>query len=109
MKMDKDADKFSIYVVEDDDAVLRSLCALLIAHGFETVACTSDEQFLDRYDPAKKAFMILDLRLPGMSGLQLQTHLNELNVKIPIVVVTGHGDVPIAVQAMRAGAVDFIE
>ena len=91
--MDKDADKFSIYVVEDDDAVLRSLCALLIAHGFETVACTSAEQFLDRYDPAKKAFMILDLRLPGMSGLQLQTHLNELNVKIPIVVVTGHGEI----------------
>ena len=107
--MDKDADKFSIYVVEDDDAVLKSLCALLTAHGFETIACTSAEQFLDHYDPAKKAFMMLDLRLQGMSGLQLQTHLNALNVKIPIVVVTGHGDVPIAVQAMRAGAVDFIE
>lgn len=107
--MTEPADSFSIYVVEDDNAVLKSLCALLSAHGFETIPCTSAEEFLVLYEPGRKAFMLLDLRLPGMSGQQLQTQLSEQNINIPIVVVTAHGDVPIAVQAMRAGAVDFIE
>lgn len=107
--MSEPAETFSIYVVEDDDAVLKSLCALLLAHGYQTIPCVSAEQFLSVYEPERKAFMLLDLRLPGMSGMQLQSHLNEQNINIPIVIVTAHGDVPIAVQAMRHGAVDFIE
>ncbi|WP_371227447.1 response regulator transcription factor [Roseovarius sp. 2305UL8-3] len=101
--------QFAVYVVEDDDGVLKSLCALLTAHGHETIPCQSAEEFLSVYDPQRKACMVLDLRLPDMTGLQLQAHLNDIRVSIPIVVVTAHGDVPIAVQAMRAGALDFIE
>ena len=99
---------FSIYVVEDDDAVLKSLCALLNAHGHETIPCPSAEAFLLEFDPAKRACMILDLRLPEMSGTQLQNHLIANGLTIPIIIVTAHGDVPIAVKAMRAGAIDFI-
>lgn len=102
-------EEFSIYVVEDDDAVLKSLCALLSSHGHSTIPCTSAEHFLQVFDPAIKACMILDLRLPGMSGIQLQNHLIENGIPIPIVVITAHGDVPVAVKSMRAGAVDFIE
>jgi len=102
-------EKYAIYVVEDDDAVLKSLCALLDAHGHQTIPCASAEIFLSLYDPAIKACMILDLRLPGMSGTQLQGHLTENGIDLPIVVITAHGDVPIAVRAMRAGAIDFIE
>ncbi|MCL4119360.1 UNVERIFIED_CONTAM: hypothetical protein GTU68_030717 [Idotea baltica] len=107
--MKKPDEFFSIYVVEDDDSVSRSLCALLNAHGYETIACNSAEQFLSVYDPSRKACMVLDLRLPGMSGMQLQTHLKDIHVSLPIVVVTAHGDVPVAVQSLRAGAVHFLE
>lgn len=98
-----------VYVVEDDDAVLRSFCALLSSHGYATVPCKSAEDFLKKRDPDKKACMLLDVRLPGMSGTKLQSHLAEIDDDIPIIVVTAHGDVPMAVQAMRAGAIDFIE
>lgn len=107
--MTNNDDSFSIYIVEDDDAVLKSLCALLNAHGHSTIPCSSAEQFLQVFDPDDRAFLILDLRLPGMSGTQLQSHLLENGIAIPIVVITAHGDVPIAVKAMRAGAIDFIE
>lgn len=100
---------FSIYVVEDDAAVARSLCALLDAHGHSTIPFGSAEAFLSQFDPRLRACLILDLRLPGVTGLQLQAQLNDMKVAIPIIVVTAHGDVSIAVQAMRAGAIDFIE
>lgn len=100
---------FSVYVVEDNAAVLASLCALLAAHGIDTIPCPSAEHFIQIYDPAKRACMILDVRLPGMSGIQLQSYLNDNGIAIPIIVITGHGDVSIAVKAMRAGAIDFIE
>jgi len=99
----------SIYVLEDDAGVLKSLCALLNAHGHVTIPCASAENFLRVFDPSKKACLLLDLRLPGMSGTQLLAHMNEHGISLPTVVVTAHGDVPIAVQAMRAGAIDFIE
>lgn len=100
---------FSIYVVEDDEAVLNSLCALLSAHGYRPVPCTSAEHFLEIFDPDRNACMLLDLRLGGMSGTQLQAHLSQNGVHIPIIIITAHGDIAIAVQAMRAGAIDFIE
>ncbi len=100
---------FLIHVVEDDPAVLKSLCALLESHGYETVPSRSAEEFLKLFDPTQKAALVLDLRLPGMSGMQLQKHLGELGISVPIIVVTAHGDVPVAVKAMRAGAIDFIE
>ncbi|MEP4199428.1 MAG: response regulator [Aliishimia sp.] len=107
--MTKKTEYYSIYIVEDDAAVLNSLCALLSSHGHVTIACTSAEHFLQIYDPDIKACMILDLRLPGMSGIQLQNHLLDNGIQIPTVVITAHGDVPVAVKAMRAGAIDFIE
>ncbi|MEQ9692225.1 MAG: response regulator [Bauldia litoralis] len=100
---------FEVYVVEDDDAVLKSLGALMEAHGYGATLCRTAEDFLKSFDPARRACLVLDLRLPGMSGMQLQARLAEMGVDIPIVVVTAHGDVPIAVQAMRACAIDFIE
>ncbi len=102
-------EKIAIYLVENDTAVLKSLSALFNAHGFETIECVTAEQFLDIFDPQKRACLVLDLRLPGMSGMQLQARLTELHISLPIIVVTAHGDVPVAVQAMRAGAIDFIE
>ncbi len=93
---------FCVYVVEDDPAVLKSLCALLQAYAYRAVPCRSAEEFLDLFDRSEKACVVLDLRLPGMSGMQLQKHLSSISVTIPIVVVTAHGDVPIAVEAMRA-------
>ncbi|EET47858.1 response regulator transcription factor [Thalassobium sp. R2A62] len=100
---------FSVYVVEDNAAVLASLCALLAAHGIDTIPCPSAEHFIQIYDPAKRACMILDVRLPGMSGIQLQSYLNDNGIAIPIIVITAHGNVSIAVKAMQAGAIDFIE
>ncbi len=99
----------SVYVVEDDEGVLNSLCALLAAHGHPTVPCRSAEAFLQVFDPALPACMVLDLRLPGMSGIELQAHLVSLGVTLPVVVVTAHGDIRIAVQAIRSGAIDLIE
>lgn len=107
--MTAQVEHFSIYLVEDDDAVLKSLGALLNSHGYETIPCKSAEQFLSVFEPSRKACVVLDLRLPGMSGIQLQTHLNDIGVSLPIIMVSAHGDLPIAVQAMRAGAIDFIE
>ncbi|MGX0875378.1 two-component system response regulator FixJ [Roseovarius sp. MBR-154] len=100
---------FPVYVVEDDESVRNSFCALLNAHGYATMPCASAESFLKTFDPAQKACMLLDVRLPGMSGAQLQAQLAEMGIDIPIIVVTAHGDVPIAVQVMRNGAIDFIE
>ena len=100
---------FSVYVVEDDESVRNSFCALLNAHGYATLPCESAEGFLKTFDPEQKACMLLDVRLPGMSGPQLQAQLAEMGIDIPIIVVTAHGDVPIAVQVMRNGAIDFIE
>jgi two-component system response regulator FixJ len=105
----KQADDFTVYVVEDDEPVLHSLCALLGAYGYATHPCHTAEQFLDSYEPKRKGCMVLDLRLPGMSGMHLQSRLAEMGVDLPIVVVTAHGDIPMAVQAMRAGAIDFLE
>ena len=107
--MHRRVERYPVYVVEDDVPVLKSLCALLDAHGHQTIACETAERFLEIREPHRKACLLLDLRLPGMGGLQLLHHLNEIDAGIPIIIVTAHGDVPVAVQAMKAGAIDFIE
>ena len=99
----------SVYVVDDDRSVLKSLCALLDSHGFNTIPCSSAEEFLGKFDDDRKSCLLLDIRMPGMSGLELQAHLSETGSRIPVIIVTGHGYVPIAVQAMKKGAIDFIE
>lgn len=98
-----------VHVVDDDPAVRNSLRALLVAHRFEVVVSPSAEDFLQRLDRDVAACVLLDLRMPGMGGLELQAHLKREGIGIPVIVLTGHGDVPVAVEAMKAGALDFIE
>lgn len=98
-----------VYVVDDDAAVRRSCTILLQAHGFKATACASAHAFLETYDPKEQSCVVLDIRMPGMSGLELQAHLIEKGINIPIIMLTGHGDVPAAVTAIKAGAIDFIE
>jgi two-component system, LuxR family, response regulator FixJ len=103
------AEDFLIYVVEDDPPVLRSLSMLLRSHGFSVEPCDSAETFLHRFDPQRRACLLLDLRMPGMGGVELHQRLVAGGSRLPVIVLTGHGDVPAAVQAMKMGAIDFIE
>jgi FixJ family two-component response regulator len=98
-----------VYVVDDDDAVRDSLHWLLEASRYRVIGYDSAEKFLAEYDPAAIAVAILDVRMPGMSGLELQEALLARKAALPIIFITGHGDVPMAVTTMKKGAVDFIE
>jgi two-component system response regulator FixJ len=99
----------TVHVVDDDEAVRESLQALLEGQGYAVAAHASAEAFLGAYRPGPEACVLVDLRMPGMGGLALLERLACDNVRLPVVVVTGHGDVALAVKAMKAGAVDFIE
>lgn len=103
----------TVFVVDDDEAVRDSLTWLLEANGYTVRCFTSAEQFLSAwqqsYDPSRVACLILDVRMPGMSGPELQERLLADGTVLPIVFVTGHGDVPMAVTTMKKGAIDFIE
>ena len=98
-----------VYVVDDDDAVRDSLQWLLEASRYRVFGFESAEKFLTGYDPAAIAVAILDVRMPGMSGLELQEELIARKATFPIIFITGHGDVPMAVNTMKKGAIDFIE
>jgi len=98
-----------VFVVDDDEAVCRSLSVLIEDIGLEVRTFTSAQQFLGEYDSEQPGCLVLDVRMSGMSGLELQSRLKELAFEIPIIIITGHGDVPMAVEAMKAGALDFIE
>ncbi len=97
-----------VYVVDDDEAVRDSL-QFLLEPAYQVQTFASAEEFLARYDAKAIACLILDVRMPGMSGLQLQEELLARRSHLPIVFVTGHGDVPMAVASMKKGAADFIE
>ena len=99
----------TIYIVDDDEAVRDSLRWLLEAHGYRVKSFTGAEEFLQAYDPEQVAVLIVDVRMPGMSGLELQEILIARQAPLPIVFITGHGDVPMAVSTMKKGAVDFLE
>jgi two-component system response regulator TtrR len=98
-----------VYVVDDDDAVRDSLQWLLEASRYRVLGFDSAEKFLAEFDPAAIAVAILDVRMPGMSGLELQEELIARKAALPIIFITGHADVPMAVNTMKKGAVDFIE
>ena len=98
-----------VYVVDDDDAVRESLSWLLRSAAHDVEACASAEEFVDRYRPERPGCVVLDVRMPGMSGLQLQEKLGKTDIRVSIVMISGHGDIQTAVQAMKAGAIDFIE
>lgn len=99
----------TIFLVDDDEALRRATTRLLRSHGLEVQAFESAEEFLARYDAALPGCLLLDLRLPGQSGLELQRTLAERGATPPIVFVTGHADVPTSVFAMKGGAIDFLE
>ena len=99
----------TVFVVDDDDAVRRFLSGLIASVGLNVETYASAQEFLDAYERGRAGCLVLDIRMPGMSGLELQKELVERNIQIPVIILTGHGDVQIAVQTMKAGAFDFIE
>ncbi|MFE1573928.1 response regulator transcription factor [Comamonas odontotermitis] len=101
--------KGTVYVVDDDEAVRDSLQWLLEGKDYRVRCFDSAESFLARYDPREVACLIVDIRMGGMSGLELQDRLIENKSPLPVVFITGHGDVPMAVDTMKKGAMDFIQ
>ena len=99
----------TVYVVDDDEAVRDSVQWLLEGQDFRVRSFESSEVFLARYDPREVACLIVDIRMDGMSGLELQDRLIERHSPLPIAFITGHGDVPLAVDTMKKGALDFIQ
>jgi two-component system, LuxR family, response regulator FixJ len=98
-----------VYIVDDDDAVRESLGVLLEACGHHVRSFSVAREFLDAAPTLPLGCLIADIRMPEMDGLELQRRLAELELRFPMIVITGHGDVPLAVRVMKAGAVDFIE
>jgi two-component system, LuxR family, response regulator FixJ len=99
----------TVFLVDDDPAVLRSLAALVEVVFPRVEALGSAAEFLAAYDPGRPGCLVLDVAMPGMSGLELKSKLEELKIEIPVIFVTGHGNVRMAVGAMRSGAVHFLE
>ncbi|RAI43209.1 response regulator transcription factor [Rhodoplanes roseus] len=106
---DSRTDDAIVYVVDDDDAMRDSLDWLLTPLGLAVRTFASADAFLADHDPDRIACLVTDVRMPGLSGLELHETLVRRGVAMPVIVITGHGDVPMAVRAMRTGALDFIE
>jgi FixJ family two-component response regulator len=99
----------TVYVVDDDEGMRRALSLLLNTVGYQTAAFASPKEFLAKFKADASGCLVLDIRMPGMSGLELQQHLNRLGSMLPVIFITGHGDVPMAVQAMKEGAFEFVQ
>ena len=99
----------TVFVVDDDDAVRRFLGGLIASVNLAVETYSSAQEFLDAYQPGRPGCLLLDMRMPGMSGLELQKELAERSIELSVIILTGHGDVATAVHTMKAGAVDFIE
>ena len=99
----------TVYVVDDDPAMRDSLRWLLESVDFQVHAFESATAFLEEYEGQRPACLVLDVRMPGMSGLDLQDELVRRDVTIPMIMISAHGDVPVAVRALKTGAIDFIE
>lgn len=99
----------TVFIVDDDEAVRDGLAALTSTVKLPTRTFANAQEFLDAYNPAQPGCLLLDVRLPGMSGLRLQDELIARGVTLPIIFISGHGDLPMAVEAMKKGAYDFLE
>src|SRR6188768_4378303 len=99
----------TVMVIDDDAGVRNSMRILLKSVGLNCTLFASAQEFLGSYQPSQQGCLILDIRMPGMSGLELQQQLNLRGAVIPVIFVTGHGDIPIAVEAMQQGAFDFLQ
>jgi len=98
----------TVFLVDDDGPVLKAQARLLREHGFQTALFESAEDFLAQHDASAPGCLVLDINLPGLDGLALQRRLAEVGAPLPIVFLTGNGDIPKSVQAVKAGAVDFL-
>ncbi len=99
----------TVYVVDDDDGMRRALDTLLSTVGYKTAVFSRPSEFLANFKPDAPGCLVLDIRMPEMSGLELQHQLNRMGSMLPVIFITGHGDVPMAVQAMKEGAFEFIQ
>ena len=98
-----------VFIVDDDAAVRSSLRLLVKSVGLSAAVFTSAQEFLSGYDTGQPGCLVLDVRMPGMSGLELQQQLNLRGAVLPVIFITGHGDIPMAVEAMQHGAFDFLQ
>jgi two-component system, LuxR family, response regulator FixJ len=98
-----------VYLVDDDEAVRDALGLLFKSVGLDCRLFASALEFLEAYDPRRHCCLVADIRMPGLSGLDLQQRLNEQRAEVPVIFITGHGDVPMAVNAMKSGASDFVQ
>jgi FixJ family two-component response regulator len=101
-------DRSVVHIVDDDESLRRALDSLLRSVGWDTKAYGSVRDFLDGKPQELAGCLVLDVRLPGVSGLDFQEQLAELGIHLPVILITGHGDIPMSVRAMKAGAVDFL-
>ncbi len=99
----------TVFIIDDDEVCLDSTSELVRAVGLSVETFTSASAFLQAFDPARSGCLVLDVRMPGMSGLALQAHLIAIGARIPIVFVSGHGDIEMAVRVIKNGAVDFVQ
>ena len=98
-----------VHIVDDDDGMRRALTLLTQTLGYETLSFARPSEFFAKFKPEDPGCLVLDIRMPEMSGLEVQQHLVRMGCMMPIIFITGHGDVPMAVQAMKAGAFEFIQ
>lgn len=103
------AEKPTVYVVDDDADIRTALQRSLTSRDYSVESYSNSNDFLSAYRAGSPGCLVLDVRMPGMNGLELQAHLNELNVLLPIIFITGHGDIPMSVKAIKDGAMDFLE
>lgn len=101
--------KPAVYIVDDDDGMRRALTVLITTVGYQPVAFAKASEFLAKHDPGQPGCLVLDVRMPEMSGLEVQQQLNRSGSMLPVILVSGHGDIPMAVQAMKDGAFDFLQ
>lgn len=101
--------EFLVHIVDDDDAVRDALLELLESVGMKALGFESADEFLEKLNPDTAGCLVLDIRMPGMSGLELQKKLHAMDSTLPIIFITGHADVPMAIEAMKYGAVEFIQ
>jgi FixJ family two-component response regulator len=102
-------DNGTVMVVDDDPGIRNAMRILLRSVGLESKLFASAQEFLDAYQPSQIGCLVLDIRMPGMSGLELQEQLNKRGAVIPVIFMSGHGDIPMAVEAMQHGAFDFLQ
>lgn len=99
----------TVFVVDDDPAVRDAVRQVVLSVGLAVETYSTSQEFLDKYDPARPGCLVLDVRMPGRSGLDLQRELSQRGIALPVIIITGYADVYLAVRALKAGALDFIE